>query len=120
MSELVERQFPARSLVAGLRAMGYSFSTAVADIMDNSISAEATEIRIFSDPLDKTPYFCILDNGFGMNAKELDNAMLPGSDRDGKEILAEYLAATYFILDESIFSISNLYEREESQWTIYP
>ena len=85
MSELVERQFPAKSLIAGLRAMGYSFSTAVADIIDNSISAEATEIRIFSDPLDKVPYFCILDNGFGMNSKELDNAMLPGSDREGKE-----------------------------------
>ena len=84
MSELVERQFPAKSLIAGLRAMGYSFSTAVADIIDNSISAEATEIRIFSDPLDKTPYFCILDNGYGMTSRELDNAMLPGSDREGK------------------------------------
>ena len=85
MSELVERQFPAKALLTGLRAIGYNFSTAVADIIDNSISAEATEIHIFSDPLAEIPYFCILDNGYGMNKKELDNAMLPGSDREDKE-----------------------------------
>lgn len=85
MSELVERQFPAKALLTGLRAIGYNFSTAVADIIDNSISAYATEIRIFSNPLEKEPYFCILDNGHGMTVTELDNAMLPGSDREGKE-----------------------------------
>lgn len=85
MSELVERQFPAKALLTGLRAIGYNFSTAVADIIDNSISAESTEIRIFSDPLNQEPYFCILDNGHGMSMSELDNAMLPGSDRENKE-----------------------------------
>lgn len=84
MSDLVERQFPARALMSGLRAIGYSFSSAVADIIDNSISANAKEINIFSDPLSDVPYFCILDNGCGMSAKELDNAMLPGSDRSEK------------------------------------
>ncbi len=83
MSTLVERSFPAKALLTGLRSIGYSFSTAVADIIDNSISAEASEIHIFSDPLVSEPYFCILDNGHGMNAEELDNAMLPGSDREG-------------------------------------
>lgn len=85
MSELVERQFPAKALLTGLRAIGYNFSTAVADIIDNSVAVASTEIRIFSDALAKTPYFCILDNGWGMNAAELDNAMLFGSDREGKE-----------------------------------
>lgn len=84
MSELVERQFPAKALLTGLRAIGYNFSTAVADIIDNSISACASEIKIYSDPLETEPYFCILDNGCGMNAQELDNAMLPGSDRENK------------------------------------
>ena len=39
------------------------------------------------------------------------------ADRVGEEIIAEYLAATYFILDESIYSVSasNLYELEEGQ-----
>lgn len=85
MSELVERQFPAKALLTGLRAIGYNFSTAVADIIDNSISAQSTEIKIFSDPLSEEPYFCVLDNGTGMSAQELDNAMLPGSDRENKE-----------------------------------
>ena len=85
MSEVVERQFPAKALLTGLRAIGYNFSTAVADIIDNSVAVASTEIRIFSDALAKTPYFCILDNGWGMNAAELDNAMLFGSDREGKE-----------------------------------
>ena len=82
MGELVEREFPAKALMTGFRSMGYSFSTAVADIIDNSISAEATRVDIYSDPLAEEPYFCILDNGHGMDAKKLDNAMLPGSDRD--------------------------------------
>lgn len=85
MSELVERQFPAKALLTGLRAIGYNFSTAVADIIDNSISACATEIKIYSDSLSEIPYFCILDNGCGMSMAELDNAMLPGSDRENKE-----------------------------------
>ena len=84
MSELVERQFPAKALLTGLRAIGYNFSTAVADIIDNSISACANEIKIYSDPLETEPYFCILDNGCGMNGQKLDNAMLPGSDRENK------------------------------------
>lgn len=82
MSNLVERAFPAKSLMIGFRSIGYSFSTAVADIIDNSISAEATRIDVFSDALAPIPYFCVLDNGHGMNKERLDNAMLPGSNRD--------------------------------------
>ncbi len=85
MSELVERDFPAQALMTGLRSIGYSFSTAVADIIDNSISARATEVKIYSDPLEREPFFAFLDNGKGMNKLELDNAMLPGSDRDNVE-----------------------------------
>lgn len=85
MSELVKREFPTKALMNGLRAIGYSFSTAVADIIDNSISAEAHLINVYGDPLAKIPFFCVLDNGHGMNLSELDNAMLPGSDRTGKE-----------------------------------
>ena len=82
MGELVEREFPARALMFGFRSMGYSFSTAVADIIDNSISAKATKVEIFSDPMMDEPFFCVLDNGCGMDEQKLDNAMLPGSDRE--------------------------------------
>ncbi len=85
MSKLVKKDFPVKSLLTGLRAIGYSFSTAVADIIDNSLSAEATIVNIYFDPIADIPYFCIVDNGYGMNFAELNNAMLPGSDRTGKE-----------------------------------
>lgn len=75
---------PATSLLKGLRAIGYSFSTAVADIIDNSITAQATWVKLYFDPLDETPYFLIFDNGEGMNFKELQNAMLFGSNREDK------------------------------------
>lgn len=81
---LIEQQFPPKALIKGLRSIGYSFSTAVADLIDNCISAGATEININSDPLAKEPYFCILDNGCGMDEPELENAMLFGSNRDNK------------------------------------
>ncbi len=85
MSRLLEQQFPVKTLLMGLRAIGYSFSTAVADIIDNSISAEASIVNVFFDPISPVPFFCIIDNGHGMSFPELINAMLPGSDRSNKK-----------------------------------
>lgn len=85
MSELVEKQFPVKTLLTGLRAIGYSFSTAVADIIDNSVSAGADTVNVYFDPIAAVPFFCILDDGCGMNFTELNNAMMPGSDRSDKE-----------------------------------
>lgn len=85
MGEIIELIPQAKALINGIRAIGYSFSTAVADIIDNSISAFSTNVDIYSDPLDKEPYFCILDNGVGMSEGELLNAMTFGSDRKGKK-----------------------------------
>ena len=83
MGSFIKQVPPAKSLIAGIRSIGYNFSTSVADIIDNSITAKATEINIYSDPLDE-PYFSILDNGLGMNYEELKNAMTFGSDRSNK------------------------------------
>ena len=84
MSRIMELSPPATALINGIRAIGYSFSTAVADIIDNSISAMATNIDIYSDPLEKEPYFSFLDNGIGINRDELINAMTFGSNRSGR------------------------------------
>lgn len=84
MSEIKTIVPPATSLLKGLRAIGYSFSTAVADIIDNSITAQATWVKLYFDPLEKEPYFLIFDNGYGMNFNELENAMLFGSNRENK------------------------------------
>ena len=65
-------------LAESLRSVGYSMETAIADIIDNSISAQATAIDIFHDFLDEEPVLAILDNGHGMNRGELIEAMRPG------------------------------------------
>lgn len=65
-------------LVESTRSIGYSFEAAVADIIDNSISAGATDIRVrfmSQDP----QWLCIEDNGWGMSLDELGNAMRYGS-----------------------------------------
>lgn len=76
---------PAKSLIFGLRCIGYNFSTALADIIDNSISADAKNIKVFSNPDAKEPYVVIFDDGCGMGRKALENAMTLGSDREEKE-----------------------------------
>lgn len=69
----------ASSLLESMRSIGYSFETALADIIDNSISANAKEIMIYQRQSDGRPYIQILDNGFGMNNHELIEAMRLGS-----------------------------------------
>lgn len=70
-------------LINSMRSIGYSFKTAVADIIDNSISAYATDIHIYS-PIDNDDIFiAFFDNGIGMTRDELLNAMKYGSIKDG-------------------------------------
>lgn len=65
-------------LVESTRSIGYSFETAVADIIDNSISAAATDIQVRF--MSKEPqWLCIEDNGCGMTEDELEIAMRYGS-----------------------------------------
>ena len=65
-------------LVESTRSIGYSFEAAVADIIDNSISAAATEVRVCFMSQDPQ-WLCVEDNGWGMTALELENAMRYGS-----------------------------------------
>lgn len=68
----------AKSLIESLRSIGYNFKSAVADLIDNSISADSTNIDIIFEP-DVSPYLSILDNGMGMNEIKLYEAMKFGS-----------------------------------------
>lgn len=65
-------------LVESTRSIGYSFEAAVADIIDNSISAATTEVRVCFMSHDPQ-WLCFEDNGWGMTAEELENAMRYGS-----------------------------------------
>lgn len=66
----------------GLRDTGYDFNTAIADVVDNSIAAEATDVSVqlaidFSGEL----VVAVSDNGTGMDREGLINAMRYGSQR---------------------------------------
>lgn len=67
-------------VMEGLRDTGYNFNTALADIIDNSIAADATRIDISVDlnPRDEVTVY-IADNGTGMDEDGLKNAMRYGS-----------------------------------------
>lgn len=82
----------ASRVINGLRDTGYDLNTAIADIVDNSIAAEATKIdvSIQSDPKKNITVY-IADNGIGMNQSELRNAMRYGShERENKHSLGKF------------------------------
>ena len=78
------------NFIKSLRDVGYTFEIAVADVLDNSISAKATEIKIYTVPTPEL-IFCMLDNGIGMSEAELIEAMRlatqnPEEVRDKKDL----------------------------------
>lgn len=69
----------AAALIEGLRDIGYSLETALADIVDNAVTAGAHRVEILSDAMADEPVVGILDDGKGMTEVELIAAMRPGS-----------------------------------------
>jgi hypothetical protein len=68
----------APSLLESMRSIGYSLESALADLVDNSISAGARTVTIEFRP-DPVPYVAIFDDGHGMSKEELTHAMRHGS-----------------------------------------
>lgn len=73
----------ANMLMGSMRSMSYSFESAVADIIDNSISANCKNVILYF-PLRSydTLAVGILDDGKGMSSDELFEAMRYGSDSE--------------------------------------
>jgi hypothetical protein len=71
----------ARRLMNSLRDMGYDLPAAVADLVDNSIDADATDVQIDIGADWRGSYLRISDNGRGMTEGQLDEAMRYGSRR---------------------------------------
>jgi Histidine kinase-, DNA gyrase B-, and HSP90-like ATPase len=69
----------ASSLIESMRDIGYSFETALADIIDNSITARSQTIDLLCDADGMSPVIAILDDGIGMTKAELLDAMRPGN-----------------------------------------
>jgi hypothetical protein len=72
----------AKRMVRSLRDMGYEFSAAVADLIDNSIEAKASTVRVSVEWEGASSYVLIADNGEGMRPEELQEAVRFGSERD--------------------------------------
>jgi len=75
----------ADALIESLRDIGYTLSSALADIIDNSLTANASMISIRVDADPDNAAIAILDNGIGMSRNEVLEAMRPGS-RSPKEV----------------------------------
>jgi len=74
----------APTLIESTRAIGYTLEAAIADIIDNSISAFASCIEVLFFPSDNS-YIAILDDGNGMTADELNTAMRYGSQNPNEK-----------------------------------
>lgn len=112
-------------IVEGLRDTGYNFNTAMADIIDNSIAAHATkvDIRINANPLGEVCVY-VADNGDGMDAKGLVNAMTYGSEVRadlaslGKFGLGLKTASTAFCRCLSVISRGDDQILRKAQWDL--
>lgn len=70
------------ALVESMRNMGYSPQTAIADLVDNSITANARKVHIELSPSSSgmNGWIRIEDDGIGMNTDKLVNAMRWGGE----------------------------------------
>jgi Histidine kinase-, DNA gyrase B-, and HSP90-like ATPase len=81
----------ASAMLESLRGLGYSPETALADTIDNSISAGASEVDLFFVWNGEKSSVTIVDNGRGMSGNELESAMHLGgtnplAHRDSKDL----------------------------------
>lgn len=74
------RRAPPRAdaMLESLRGLGYTAATALADIVDNSISAGASNVDIWLTWNGAASRVSILDDGRGMSDSELEKAMRLG------------------------------------------
>lgn len=86
MSHYTDAAPDPKSHIKTLMRIGYTMPSAVSDILDNSITANAKNIEIFSLPGQEDTNISISDDGVGMSPEELINNMRigckdPGDDR---------------------------------------
>lgn len=67
------------ALVESLRAFGYSLPAAIADLVDNSITAGSERIQVDLHWEGENSWISVLDDGHGMGDAALTNAMRLGS-----------------------------------------
>jgi anti-sigma regulatory factor (Ser/Thr protein kinase) len=85
MQGTVELIPAARRLMSSLRDMGYEFTTAIADLVDNSVEAGASRVTVDIEFEGENSWVRIADNGVGMTPSALREAMRYGSSREYTE-----------------------------------
>lgn len=81
-TETIEVQPDVARISEGLRDTGYEFNTAIADIIDNSIAAGASNVDVrFGADFIGNISVSVADDGCGMDREGLINAMKYGSKR---------------------------------------
>ena len=78
MSHFTDASPDPKSHIKTLMRIGYTMSSAVSDILDNSITANSINIEIHSFPGLQEPNISILDDGHGMSSTELIHNMKIG------------------------------------------
>jgi Histidine kinase-, DNA gyrase B-, and HSP90-like ATPase len=71
----------ARRLIGSLRDVGYELATAVADLIDNSVAAEAESVWVDLHFDGEDSWLRVADDGWGMTEGELHEAMRFGTRR---------------------------------------
>lgn len=71
-------------MISSLRDVGYSFRGAIADLVDNSIAANANEVSITMAWAGADSFIRIADDGDGMTPHRITEALRFGSERDYK------------------------------------
>lgn len=92
MRQKVEEIIPsAKRTVSSLRDVGYDAPHAIADLIDNSLVAQATRVEITLHFDGERSWIRVADNGEGMDAATLLEAMRYGSERDyGSDDLGKF------------------------------
>jgi hypothetical protein len=100
MVKVVDASPKASSEIEMLSSIGYSLNSAISDIIDNSIHAvhlneqKNPSIHINIPPGNDAPQISILDNGIGMNERELRESMIIGcknpNDKRGEMDLGRF------------------------------
>ncbi|MFJ5713726.1 ATP-binding protein [Neobacillus sp. NPDC093127] len=72
----------ANRMIGSMRDIGYDLSTSIADLVDNSIEAGATEVFVNLIYKENKSCIRILDNGIGMSTEQIDEALRYGSRRN--------------------------------------
>ncbi|WP_305960675.1 ATP-binding protein [Bacillus safensis] len=137
MGEIITQPLAA-PVIQALRSIGYNSQTAIADLIDNSVDAKATKISLYFSYNEGNSSIKIIDNGIGMDEKELQTAMTVGSKdprdkRESKELgrFGMGLKTASFSLGKRLTVVSKKaskfsircwdldYVSKENEWLLY-